>query len=174
MHEKLGAKLGAFALHIERVAVRFRDINGPRGGEDIECRIQVVLGGRPDVVVSHLASDARRAFEGANKSVAQAVKRDLERAGYSQSLRATQRRARGASKGAEPVVVEAAAPARKPRGSRSTASIDKPKGGGKPGRPSSRKGTDSVRSDEKLAKRARDQAHTPKAHAAAARAKQKK
>jgi hypothetical protein len=172
VHEKLGAKLGAFALQIERVAVRFRDINGPRGGEDTECRIQVVIGGRPDIVVSHLAADARRAFEGANRSAGEAVKRDLARSGYSQGLRATKRRSHAAEPEAEPA--PAAAPERKARGSRSKAALDVPKGGGKPGRPSTRKGADSVRSDDKLAKRARDQAHTPKAHATAARAKQQK
>ena len=48
-----------------------------------------------------------------------------------------------------------------------------PKGGGKPGRPSSRKGADSVRSDAKLARRARDRALAPKAQATRAQVKKK-
>src|SRR6187431_3301017 len=73
VHEKLGAKLGAFALQIERVSVRFRDLNGPRGGEDTECRIQVVLSGRPDVVAHARAAEPRHAFDEANRSVGKAV-----------------------------------------------------------------------------------------------------
>lgn len=174
VHEKLGARLGAFALQIERVTVRFRDINGPRGGRDIECRIQVVLAGRPDVVISDLAAGPRRAFDGANKSLGQAVRRVLEKAGYSQSLRATQRRARGApSSDGQPDAQEVAPPAAR-RSSRSKAAVELPKGGGKPGKPKTRKGADSVRSDEALALRARERTHTPEAHAAAARVRKSK
>jgi len=175
VHEKLGAKLGAFALHIEHVAVGFRDVNGPRGGDDIECRIQVVISGRPDVVVHALAADPRRAFDSANKSAGVAVRRDLERAGYSQGLRATQRRAKASGMPVEAEATEPAARSARPsKSSRSKAAVDVPKGGGKPGRPSTRKGAKSARSDNKLARRARDRALSPKAHAAAARAKRSK
>jgi hypothetical protein len=40
---RAGAKLGKFALHIERATVRFDDVNGPKGGPSLRCRIKVKL-----------------------------------------------------------------------------------------------------------------------------------
>src|SRR5262245_27677211 len=42
---KLGRKLGRHALDIERISVRFEDVNGPRGGVDQLCRIKIVFSG---------------------------------------------------------------------------------------------------------------------------------
>ena len=46
--------LGAMAYisgHVNRVVIRLSDINGPRGGADKCCHVQVALAGMPDVVV---------------------------------------------------------------------------------------------------------------------------
>jgi hypothetical protein len=83
MRGKLGMRLGPFALQIERVTARFEDLNGPRGGVDTECRIQIAMVARPNLVVTERAVDARRAFDGACRSAARAVKHSLDRAGYS-------------------------------------------------------------------------------------------
>jgi len=83
MRAKLGTRLGTFALQIERVTARFEDLNGPRGGVDTECRLQIAMVARPDLVVRERAVDARRAFDGACRSAARAVKHSLERAGHS-------------------------------------------------------------------------------------------
>ena len=37
--------------HVKRIMVRLSDINGPRGGEDKRCHLQVVLAGLADVVI---------------------------------------------------------------------------------------------------------------------------
>jgi len=92
VHTKLGAKLGAFALQIDRVSVRFDDVNGPRGGADCECRLQAVLPGRPSVVAVERATSPRAAFDAATASLTRAVKRSLERAGMSQGLSAAKRK----------------------------------------------------------------------------------
>lgn len=155
---KLGAKLGAFARLIERVHVGVRDVNGPRGGEDIECRIQVVISSRPDVVVHATAADPRSAFDAAAKSTGVAVKRDLERAGFAQGLRATQRRAKAAGAEAAPAPVQVE-PAVEPEA--------------KPERRTTRSGAKSVRSDAKLARAARDRAMAPKSRATRAQVKKK-
>jgi len=81
---KLGARLGKYAVHIERVTARFEDINGPRGGIDTECRIKVVLESRPTILVSARGRDARRAFDAVIASLTRAVGSDLERAGHSE------------------------------------------------------------------------------------------
>jgi ribosome-associated translation inhibitor RaiA len=37
--------------HIQRVVMRLSDINGPRGGADKRCHLQVVLAGLPNMVI---------------------------------------------------------------------------------------------------------------------------
>ncbi len=71
---KMGLRLGKFARHIERVTVRFKDVNGPRGGVDSLCRIKVVLSGVPSVLVEELASDPLKAFDRASQRTERAVR----------------------------------------------------------------------------------------------------
>jgi len=80
VHRRLGWRLGKFAPHIERLTVRFEDVNGPRGGRDAACTIKVVIAGLPSVVVSELAGTAIEAFDRADDRVARAVSRAIGRA----------------------------------------------------------------------------------------------
>ncbi len=80
VHERLGRQLGKFALHIEEVEVRFRDLNGPKGGVDCACLIMVRLSGLEPVVVEEKAKAPREAFDIAAGVVKRAVRRHLERA----------------------------------------------------------------------------------------------
>ena len=79
IRERLGRKLGKFALSIERVSLRIRDVNGPAGGIDTECRIKVVLSGLPSVVVSNHATTVEvavnRALDAAERYVRRSVRR---------------------------------------------------------------------------------------------------
>ncbi len=77
--DRAGRRLGKFAGHVERVTVRFNDINGPRGGVDIECKVTVVVSGASSVVVSERANDARAALDAALDSTEGAVKRTVQR-----------------------------------------------------------------------------------------------
>jgi hypothetical protein len=77
----LGRRLGRFATHIERATVRFEDINGPRGGVDTVCRIQLIVSRRPSVLVERKAVDAETALKRATTAVAQAMDRAIGRAG---------------------------------------------------------------------------------------------
>jgi ribosome-associated translation inhibitor RaiA len=43
--------------HIQRVVMRLSDINGPRGGADKRCHLQVVLAGLPDAVIEDIEDD---------------------------------------------------------------------------------------------------------------------
>jgi CBS domain-containing protein len=76
---RLGAKLGKYSRSIERVTVRVRDVNGPRGGVDLLCRIKVVLSGLPSVVVEHQAASLQPALTGALIGVERAVRRTAQR-----------------------------------------------------------------------------------------------
>ena len=79
IRRRLGEKLGRHEGSVERVSVRFRDINGPRGGVDIQCRIKVVLSGLPSIVVERQAAMYRPALTGALAGVERAVRGALQR-----------------------------------------------------------------------------------------------
>ncbi len=68
---------------IQRVAVRLFDINGPRGGKDMCCQIQIVLSHMPDVVIrdteTNLYVAIDRAFARAGRSVARQLSRQMSR-----------------------------------------------------------------------------------------------
>jgi ribosome-associated translation inhibitor RaiA len=79
LRRKLGTKLGKFARAVERVSVRIRDVNGPRGGVDKRCTIKVTLAGLPSVVVEERRASLQAAMDGAMRRAETAVKRSLKR-----------------------------------------------------------------------------------------------
>jgi hypothetical protein len=79
IRRRLGEKLGKYASSIERVTVRVRDVNGPRGGVDLRCRIKVVLSGLPSVVVEHQATLLKPALTRALTGVERAVRQTVQR-----------------------------------------------------------------------------------------------
>ena len=64
---------------IKRVVVRLGDTNGPRGGEDKFCRVQVVMEHAPTVLIEDTGADLYavidRAAERAGRNVAKHVDR---------------------------------------------------------------------------------------------------
>ena len=72
-------KLGKFARSIERISVRVKDLNGPRGGIDHVCRIKVVLSGLPSVVYEAKAESLDAAIGSALAGTERAVRRSLKR-----------------------------------------------------------------------------------------------
>jgi ribosome-associated translation inhibitor RaiA len=79
IRRKLGMKLGKFSWSIERVTVRARDANGPRGGVDQECTVKVVLSGLPSVIVRRRHAAMHLAIDEALDAVEQAVRRSVGR-----------------------------------------------------------------------------------------------
>jgi ribosome-associated translation inhibitor RaiA len=79
MRRKLGRKVGKFARAVERVSVRIRDVNGPRGGVDKACTIKVTLTGLPSVVVEQRDASLRNAMDAAMQRTERAVRRAMER-----------------------------------------------------------------------------------------------
>src|SRR6185312_15065146 len=88
IHQRLGWRLGKFAPRIERLSVRFEDVNGPRGGIDVACSIKAVIGDLPSVVVTELAANPRLAFDRASLRVERAVRRAIDRRPEPQTARA--------------------------------------------------------------------------------------
>lgn len=76
---RLQFALGWASHDVRAVAVRLFDINGPRGGEDKRCRIQVVFPGTPNVVIEDTEADLYVAIDRAADRAERAVTRRLER-----------------------------------------------------------------------------------------------
>jgi hypothetical protein len=66
-------------MAIERVSVRVRDVNGPRGGVDHECRIKVVLSGLPSVMARAQDVALVGAIDQAIAAATGSVKRSVQR-----------------------------------------------------------------------------------------------
>lgn len=65
--------------HIQRIVMRLSDINGPRGGADKRCRLQVVLDGLPDVLVEDIEADLYVAIDRATDRAKRTLVRKIDR-----------------------------------------------------------------------------------------------
>ena len=79
IERRLGFALSTRDEHILRIAVRLSDINGPRGGADKCCQIQVVLPHLPDVVIEDTEVDLYTAIDRAADRAGRTVGRRLAR-----------------------------------------------------------------------------------------------
>ncbi len=64
---------------LSTVTLRLDDVNGPRGGEDKSCRVQIPLPGGKSVVVDELQADLYVAIDRAIERAGRAVSRQIER-----------------------------------------------------------------------------------------------
>ncbi|TRZ70667.1 MAG: HPF/RaiA family ribosome-associated protein [Rhodocyclaceae bacterium] len=64
---------------LRKVVVRLSDINGPRGGNDKRCRIQIPFSGGADVVIEDTEADLYVAIDRAADRTERAVVRRMER-----------------------------------------------------------------------------------------------
>ncbi len=65
--------------NVRTVKVRFSDINGPRGGNDKRCIIQIPISGKPDVVIEDTESDLYVAIDRASDRLENTLARTLGR-----------------------------------------------------------------------------------------------
>lgn len=79
VERRLGFALSTRDEHIRRIIVRLSDINGPRGGEDKCCHIQVVLPNVPDVIIEDTEADVYTAIDRAADRAGRTVGRRLAR-----------------------------------------------------------------------------------------------
>lgn len=81
LRAKLGRALSPMATRIERVSVRFDDVNGPRGGVATRCRTKVVLSGKDSVVVEERGRNPTHAVALVTPVLRRTLKRTIERRG---------------------------------------------------------------------------------------------
>jgi putative sigma-54 modulation protein len=79
IERRLQFNLGRFSSRILRVTVRFVDLNGPRGGVDKNCRIEIRLLPTGSIFVSDTDADFYAAFDRAADRVARSVARTIKR-----------------------------------------------------------------------------------------------
>jgi ribosome-associated translation inhibitor RaiA len=65
--------------HVTRVIVRLSDINGPRGGVDKRCFIEVRLKNAPALVIEDTEADLYLAIDRATERAGRAMERSLAR-----------------------------------------------------------------------------------------------
>ena len=79
IERKLHYALGRFQDRVHSVKVYLTDINGPRGGEDIQCNIQASLGRAGHITIKETREDpfsaVARASERANQRLASRLQR---------------------------------------------------------------------------------------------------
>ena len=73
---QLARRVGRAAGLIERITVRFEDVNGPKGGIDTVCRIKVVISGRPSLIIAKRAHSHASAFAHAADALRTAIERE--------------------------------------------------------------------------------------------------
>ena len=76
---RLSFALNSGKDHIQRVVIRLSDINGPRGGADKRCHLQVVLAGLSGVVIEDTEVDLYDAIDRATERAGNTVVRKIKR-----------------------------------------------------------------------------------------------
>lgn len=76
---RLGFAFSTRDEHIQQIKVRLSDINGPRGGADKRCHIQVVIPHLTDVVIEDTEVDLYVAIDRAVDRAGRTVGRKLSR-----------------------------------------------------------------------------------------------
>jgi ribosomal subunit interface protein len=80
IHRQVRFALSRFTDRIQRVRINVADVNGPRGGLDKRCRIQVNITAKPELVAeftdSNMYAAISRSANRANRLVTSCLKRE--------------------------------------------------------------------------------------------------
>ena len=79
IERRLSFALSCCVYHIQRIVLRLADLNGPRGGIDKRCRIQLMLAGMPDVMIEDTEVDLYLAIDRAVHRAKRTVLRTIDR-----------------------------------------------------------------------------------------------
>ncbi len=76
---RVRAALTRFDERIMKVSLWLSDVNGPKGGADKNCQVQIIMPGKPDVVIAETRENLYLAINRAIERAGQAVVRKLDR-----------------------------------------------------------------------------------------------
>ena len=76
---RVGFALRRMRPLVARAKVRFSDVNGPRGGVDKRCQVELKTDATGTVVIASLAADWRTALDRALAKATRALMRQLQR-----------------------------------------------------------------------------------------------
>jgi len=76
---RLGFALSSHDDHIQRIRVQLSDINGPRGGADKCCQIQIIIPKLPNIVIEDIEVDLYTAIDRAADRAGRTIGRRLAR-----------------------------------------------------------------------------------------------
>ncbi len=79
VEKKLRLALGRFGHRVRRVRVRLTDINGPKGGDDVQCCIQATLTPARVVTIVETRENPFAAVARASERVSRSVARQIAR-----------------------------------------------------------------------------------------------
>ena len=79
LDRRLRASLVPAKGNIQDIAIRLRDLNGPRGGRDMLCQVSITIPGHPTVLVKEIQENMYSAIDGAIKRAAYRAVRILMR-----------------------------------------------------------------------------------------------
>lgn len=79
VHRRLGQALNRFRDRVLWARVWVKDVNGPRGGSDKQCLVQLRVKGASDIILQEREVDARSAFDLAAGRVIHALMRQVGR-----------------------------------------------------------------------------------------------
>ena len=77
IEQKLQFSLNRFEQHISKVCVSLADVNGPRGGLDKQCTLQVSLAKMSDVVIKDTQITLSLAVDRARQRAGRSVTRKI-------------------------------------------------------------------------------------------------
>ena len=79
MQSRVKSSLESMDHYIRHVTITLEDVNGPKGGEDMTCKVKLSLLGLEPVFVSSLESNSQGAFHVALSSAVGVLKKRLAR-----------------------------------------------------------------------------------------------
>ncbi|QDU72203.1 HPF/RaiA family ribosome-associated protein [Mucisphaera calidilacus] len=79
VRDRISSALERFQQRVRRVRVRLSDLNGPRGGEDMMCQMQVDVMGCGLLIVEQTDTDVYHAVDQAAERVKRTVRRAINK-----------------------------------------------------------------------------------------------